>query len=196
VPALPLLGGAKASTEFGGELDRDREESLDPAWPISFCLLWIARLNSLRLAATGVLLELRRSRCHCSSAESWERLEPVEVLDLMLLLSSSTMAFSKSLATVSGGARPVGASSVARDGRSLLAILANVPLRRPSCLVSKAGGKLSGWLRWSSRSGSGVLNLVCVLSGDRGVNERDMAMLVYLLEVCCDFWRSGSWFLV
>ena len=70
VPALPLFGGAKASTEFGGDEDRDLEDSLEPPWPISFCLLWTARLNVLRLATTGLLLELRRSRCHCSSAES------------------------------------------------------------------------------------------------------------------------------
>jgi hypothetical protein len=150
----------------------------------------MARLKVLRLAATGLLLEFRRSRCHCSSAESWERLEPVEVLDLMLLLSSSAMAFSKSLATVSVGASPVGASSVALVGRSSLAILASVPRRRPSCLDSKGGGKLSGWLRWSSRSGSGVLNLVCDLSGERGVKERDMAKFVYLVELYRGFPRK------
>ena len=182
VPALPLFGGAKASTELGGEVERDLEESLEPAWPISFCLLWIARLKVLRLAATGLPRELRRSRCHCSSAESCDRLEPVEVFDLMLLLSSSTIAFSKSLATVSGGASPVGASRVARDGLSLLAMLASVPRRRPSCLKSTGRGKLSAWLRWSSRSGSGVLNLVCVLSGERGVYDRDMALDVYLVS--------------
>jgi hypothetical protein len=51
-------------------------------------------------------------------------------------------------------------------------------------------------LRWSSRSGSGVLNLVCVLSGDLGVYERDMAMFFYLVRVYRRFWRTGSWFLV
>lgn len=58
-------------------------------------------------------------------------------------------------------------------------MLARVPRRRPSCLESNGGGRLSGWLRWSSRSGSGVLNLVCVLSGDlsgvRGAYDKDMA---------------------
>jgi hypothetical protein len=184
VPALSLFGGAKASTELGGELDRDLEESLEPAWPNSFCLLWTARLKVLRLAATGLPRELRRSRCHCSSAVSFERLEPVEVCDLMLLLSSSTTACSKSLATVLGGASPVGASRVARDGLSLLAMLASVPRRRPSCLKSCGRGKLSAWLRWSSRSGSGVLNLVCVLSGERGVYDKDMAFDVYPISRC------------
>jgi hypothetical protein len=102
------------------------------------------------------------------------------------------MAFSKSLATVSAGASPVGGSRVARDGLSLLAMLASVPRRRPSCLDSKAGGKLSGWLRWSSRSGSGVLNLVCDLSGDRGVNGRDMVVSVYPVAVYRMYWRAGS----
>lgn len=184
VPALIRgFGGAKASTEFGGEDDRSLEDSLERC-PASLCLLCMARRNVLRRAATG---SPRRSLCQSSSADLLDLTERLDLL-LLMLLSSSIIAFSKSRATepectiggkfswsILGRSLPSARSglssslSVLLSGLSALAMLASVPRRLP-WYGSLILGRLSGWLRWSSRSGSGVLYLVCDLS-DRGVYD-------------------------
>ena len=175
VPARTLgLAGAKASTEFGGDVDRSLSASAS-ASPASLCRLWIARRKVVRRATMGecVFPEPRLSLCHSSSADRCDLFDLADLLllALLMLLSSSTIACSKSRAIeedwcIGGksswsmvGLVDRSGLSALLSGLSALAMLASVPRRLPwygSLIV----GRLSGWLRWSSRSGSGVLYLV------------------------------------
>lgn len=158
----------------------------------------MARRKVLRRAGTGLCSpprSPRRSRCHSSSTDLCERIDRLD-RPLLMLLSSSTMACSKSRATeplctiggrssrsILGRWLPSALSSslsVLLSGLSALAMLASVPRRLP-WYGSWILGRLSNWLRWSSRSGSGVLYLVCDLS-DRGVY--DIVAVVFYYSIC------------
>lgn len=138
-------GSAKASTEFGGETEPvDLEEARDLE-DFSNCTSLGRRKVSL--LAMG-LIDPRRPK------KAW--LSPLS----LGLLSSSTTALSKSLATI-----PWRSNASFTDRRSGLAgrgeaMLVTVPRREREGEAVSTRGIDSGWWRWSSSSDTGVLNLV------------------------------------
>jgi len=103
VPAVPALGrlagAANASTELGGDMERD--EAIDPL--LDLLVSKRGRMNAFRL-----ITEARRRAA----------IDPASLLE-----SSSTMAFSKSLAVVpSYGAETAGRSNVSPPAELRLVI--------------------------------------------------------------------------
>lgn len=139
-------GSAKASTEFGGDTEpEDLVEVRDLGRASSCTSLGRRKVSLLAIGLT----EPRRPKKPLLSP-------PVS----LGLLSSSTIALSKSLAIIPS--RSKASFTERRSGRAGLGatMLVTVPRRDREGLVFSTRGIDSCWCRWSSRSDTGVLNLV------------------------------------